>query len=182
MTDTSPLFDRHHEGLTDKLRFILMRDTRNHQWVSEAWLRVDDGLRHQVMRWHKRPRLTEILAECKGTGFFSKRPYTLAQACDGSISAPVMALYADFCHARGLDPVTLLRRAYDDEDDCSPESLQRLRTIAERERTAFPATWHTQAVDGLLVSLHEINYHQLAALVEDCARHAAVREPERTAA
>ena len=116
MTDSTPMFDRHHERLIHNMSFTIMRDTRNNQWVTEAWCLVDGGLRHQVMRWHTRPRVTEIRTECSGTGFFSKRPYTLGQACDGSISAPVIALYADFCKARGLDAVALLQRAYPDED------------------------------------------------------------------
>lgn len=181
MTDSTPMFDRHHEGLIHNMSFTIMRDTRNNQWVTEAWCLVDGGLRHQVMRWHTRPRVTEIRTECSGTGFFSKRPYTLGQACDGSISAPVIALYADFCKARGLDAVALLQRAYPDEDAWDIETFTRTRADADWQGTNFPAVWNAKAVQGLLASLTEINYHQLIGIVEDCANNNRAHAHARTA-
>ena len=178
-------FDRSHERTIDDTHFVLMRDTRNQQWVSEAWVRATAGLRHQVMRWHKRPRITEIRAECVGAGFFTKRPYVLGQACDGSIDAPVMALYADFCRARKLDPIKLLQLAYDDESDCTLESFAVMRLLADWQGTVFPKRWDSRAIAGLLTSLHAINYHQLTELVEqhDHSRHSrAPRTPHKEAA
>lgn len=164
-------FDRCHQRTIGELRFCICRDRRaddtgNHQWVTEAWVKQAGGLKHQVMRWHKRPRITEIHIECTGKGFFSKRPYRLAQACDGSITAPVVALYADWCHARSLNAASLMRKAYGADEDWSADDFARARAQAEWEGTAFPQRWDKRAVRGLLESLHEINYHQLAERVE----------------
>ena len=177
MSNDECWFNYLHERTIDDTHFVLMCDTRNQQWVSEAWVRTTGGLRHQVMRWHERPRMTEIRAECIGTGIFTKRPYVLGQACDGSIGAPVMALYADFCRARELDPVKLLQLAYDDELDCTLESFAVTRSLADWQGTTFPKRWDSRAIAGLLTSLHAINYHQLTELVE---KHAHSRH-SRTA-
>lgn len=49
-------------------------------------------------------------------GTVSPRPYRLGQACDGSISAGVMALFHRWCLDRGHSPDALHRLAYRRED------------------------------------------------------------------
>lgn len=166
MSNTEAIFRNVHEHTVGNLRFTLMQDGRSEQWVTEAYLRVDGGIRHQVMRWYKRPRVSEIIAECRNTTFVSPRPYVLGQACDGSIGYAVIALYADFCRARNLDPQCLMHRAYSDEGRSDPKTYTVARQYADWETTTFPKPWDAPAVNGLIESLHEINYHQLATQVE----------------
>ena len=80
----------------------------------------------------------------------------------------MFALFEDFCRAHKLDPIVLLRQAYPDES-YTEQNLHEIRRAADWERTAYQPLWDRTAIDGLLESLHAVNYHELATVVGDIA-------------
>jgi hypothetical protein len=153
---------------TATARLWIGRDRRHGDYLSDCAVKVPGGLRTLVTRWRRPPtaRVVEI-ATLKG-GALSPRPYQLAQACDGSTTDCALALFEDFCTARRLEPAALLKEAYP-EDAVEPAwslpNRRRLREAAAWEGVAYPETWDAAAVRGLVETLHEINYHALAAIV-----------------
>lgn len=108
------------------------------------------------------------LAERTGE-FLSSRPYRLGQACDGTIDSCVLAAFEHGCRALRLDADGLYRQAYTDRDaNDSPPNWARCREFAEWQGgVALPQKWDAAAFAGLGESLHEINYHSLAAVFAD---------------
>jgi|GEM_PF-3313233 len=95
--------------------------------------------------------------------FLSPRPYQLSQGCDGTINACVLAAFKQACDAHGFDANALYQAAYPEHDD-RPPNWEDCRRRAEWEGgVALPPTWDRAALQGLDESLHEINYHSLAA-------------------
>jgi hypothetical protein len=132
-------------------------------------VRQKHEIRYLVERYRGgRPSWHKLREDARQRGIRSPRPYQLGQACDGSITTCVMALFEDFCKARRLDPIVLLRQAYSEESFSSTD-FRVTRSAADWEGTAYPRRWGPKAIDGLLESLHEINYHALAAVVGDIA-------------
>lgn len=156
------------EVRTSTARLWIGRDRRHGDYLSDCAVKVPGGLRTLVTRWRRppTPRVVET-ATLKG-GALSPRPYQLAQACDGSTTDCALALFEDFCTARRVEPAQLLKDAYPEEatdDTWSLPGRRRLREAATWEGVAFPDVWDAAAVRGLVESLHEINYHALAAIV-----------------
>jgi hypothetical protein len=152
----------------DDHQIWLYRDHDRDEYLVEAVVKEPGAIRHLVERVKVNPTNAEIIARCKKRGVLSPRPYRLAQPCDGSITGPVMALFAHYCAVRGLGPVTLMIQAYPDEaGDWTEEDFARSKADAEWEGVAYPSQWNDVAVRGLLDSLGEVNYHSLACVVED---------------
>jgi hypothetical protein len=163
-------FDVIHDGVSPTARIWIARDRRHEDFLTESKVKVPGGIRHLVTRWRGAPTVKAVTAATLTGGFLSARPYQLAQACDGSIGLCALALFEDFCTARRLDPASLVRSAYPEEPRDGTWSLagrRALRRDAEWEGVAFPDAWTPDAVRGLIESLHEINYHALASVVQD---------------
>jgi hypothetical protein len=134
--------------------------------VFEGFVKCDDGVRHLVHRYEK-VTLHQAALDTLEHGTFSPRPYRLAQACDGSINECALALFVNFCNAIRCAPDTLFRTAY--PDDRQLPVWREIVSAADWQGVHYPAHWNTEAVAGLLESLHAVNYHQLAAVVgEHC--------------
>lgn len=141
---------------------------RHEDYLSDSAVKVPGGLRTLVTRWRRPPTPRVVETATLNGGALSPRPYQLAQAGDGSITDCVLALFEDFCTARRAEPAALMREAYPDEAADEAWSLparRRLRDAAAWEGVACPDTWDPAAVRGLVESLHEINYHAVAAVV-----------------
>jgi hypothetical protein len=97
---------------------------------------------------------------------FSKRPYQLSQACDGTIDDCVNALFITFCQHRGLDSEAIYKKAYPEEDSCYDSKYRKKVLVrAAMQGVAFPKIWGEAEIQGLCESLHEINNHQLVAML-----------------
>src|SRR5581483_1889503 len=157
-------------------RIWLAHDDEHNEWLAEVIVREKHEIRHLVERYSgSRPSWHQVRQDALRRGIHSPRPYQLGQASDGSITTCVMALFKDFCKARRLDAVVLLRKACR-EKSFSSTDFRRIRRAADWEGTAYPRRWGPAAIDGLLKSLHEINYHTLAEVVGDLG---STRERER---
>ena len=100
---------------------------------------------------------------------FSKRPYKLAQGCDGTIDGCVFALLYKYCQVKNLDLVEIYNKAYPEEkrDRMTLAGLNRIVRGGKKQGVEYPEIWNNEAFLGLIDSLHEINNHSLASLVEE---------------
>jgi len=163
---------------TPEARFWLAQDVRSTEWVAEVYVRRPDSVLYFVWRYRtrRRPTWNRLYRDACRHGRPSPRPYLLAQPCDGSITTCVIALFFDFCKARHLDPISLLTQAYPEEPVYAQQDVLSIRERADWEGTAFPRQWNSEALNGLLESLHAVNYHSLAGVItESIADTAAQR-------
>jgi hypothetical protein len=153
---------------THNVQYWIAHDDNRQEWLAEVIIRRPSGILYFVHRYAgERPARGTLYRDARRHGHFSSRPYQLAQACDGSIGSCVLALFSAFCQARQFDPIALLQLAYPDEPAYAAQDFVRIRRQADWEHTAYPIRWDPLAIAGLLESLHEINYHSLAGVVDD---------------
>ncbi|WP_013335117.1 hypothetical protein [Gloeothece verrucosa] len=139
----------------------------NENYLVEAFFKVAGGIHHLVRRYKKKPSVKQILRYTK-KAIFSKRPYTPGQACDGSITSPVVALFKNFCDYFNLNPTELYQQAYPNHETISLDRYEKIVEFAQWQGgVEYPATWDRTARLGLIESLREINYHSLNELVID---------------
>jgi hypothetical protein len=153
---------------THNVQYWIAHDDNRQEWLAEVIVRRPKGILYLVHRYRgDRPARRVLYRDACRHGHFSSRPYQLAQACDGSIGSCVLALFIAFCEARQFDPISLLQRAYPEEPSYTEQDFIEIRRQADWQHTAYPARWDRPAIGGLLESLHEINYHSLAGVVDD---------------
>ena len=140
---------------------------------SEAWLRPGDNAKMRTDITQVRGGIVEELYidGQRVLRTFSKRPYTLGQACDGTIDVCVLALFISYCQTKGLDPQKLYHEAYSDVEQDYFNKTQQENWImeAKQQGVIYPKCWGRTAYDGLLESLTEINNHSLRSGLEDLA-------------
>lgn len=120
------------------------------------------GIKYLVWRYERGVSLATAKADLLEHGYFSPRPYQLAQACDGTITSCALALFIRFCRDCGHDAEALMRAAYPNE---KRGDLDEIAVFADWQGVAYPAQWDDAAKAGLLESLHAVNYHSLASEV-----------------
>lgn len=98
---------------------------------------------------------------------FSKRPYRLGQACDGTIDDCVYGLLLLFCRDRHLSLEHLLAEAYPHAEPFSKRHQEAALERALAQGIHIPDCWDDEAVQGLLDSLTEINHHSLVGVLTD---------------
>ena len=94
--------------------------------ILEGFVKTGDALKHLV--WGVADsRLDTAVDLVLRYGKTVRRPYRLGGACDGSIDAPVMALFLDFCRRHGLAPTSFTpwptrttRRSHETRSPTSP--------------------------------------------------------------
>jgi hypothetical protein len=160
------------DSLGQQHRVFISRDGDRGDYLVEADVKAEGGIRHCIYRTPDKTTVIDVLNLVRRSGRselpISPRPYQLAQACDGSIVSPVLALFVRFCESRGLDPTIIMVGAYPDESsEWHVEYFRKIVEEAEWQGVAYPACWDSAAVAGLVESLHAINYHQLAGLIGD---------------
>lgn len=130
---------------------------------------LDDGetLKHLVFTVDD-TKLATAVDLTRRYGRVISRPYLLGGACDGSISAPVFALYLDFCARHGLDAQALYAEAYPEDGALEPESNT---TFAHWQGVRIPHIWTAACYKGLLKSLTEVNNHMLRSVLAEAAEH-----------
>ena len=131
----------------------------------EGFLKEDGSLKHLVSTVDDTKLITAVDLVWR-YGRVIRRPYVLSQACDGSISAPVFALYLDFCTRHDLDAQALHTEAYPEDEVLEPE---RITTFAHWQGVQIPHTWSAACFLGLLESLTEINCSTLRSTLDEAA-------------
>lgn len=131
----------------------------------DGYVKVPGGLKHFVGR-PPDTRLTTALHLTLTHGFFSNRPYRLAGRCDGSINAPVLALYLDLCTRHELDAQALYAEAYPGERALEGEAIT---SFALWQGVLIPHTWTAACFRGLLESLTQINHLTLVGVLDEAA-------------
>ena len=158
-----------HEELSDNFNILVCFDINSPNNISHPILldgcqKVEDGIKYLVRRYQKFD-LALCYQDILEYGSFSKRPYQLAQACDGSIATCVLALFYHFCQVKQLSAFGLLKLAYPLEEQDMNFSI--IKKCAEWEGVIYPVRWNKKAFSGLLESLTEINYHSLVEVLSD---------------
>lgn len=133
--------------------------------VLEGFVKTGDALKYLVWQVDDRD-LTNTVGLTLRYGRVVRRPYVLGQACDGSISAPVMALYLDFCIRHGLDAQALYAEAYPEAEMLEEDAIT---AFAHWQGVRLPHTWTAACFSGLLESLTEINCSTLRSILNDAA-------------
>jgi hypothetical protein len=131
----------------------------------ESFVKTGDAFKYLVWQVDDRD-LTNVISLTLRYGRVVRRPYVLGQACDGSISAPVMALYLDFCIRHGLDAQALYAEAYPEAAMLEEDAID---TFAKWQGVRLPHTWTAACFSGLLESLTEINCSTLRSILNDAA-------------
>jgi hypothetical protein len=98
---------------------------------------------------------------------FSKRPYRLGQASDGTIDACVYGLLILYCRDCHLDLQELVATAYPDRESFPWNEQEAILERALAQGIVIPKQWDSKAFTGLLDSLTEINNHALVALLTE---------------
>lgn len=130
--------------------------------VFEGYAKCPGGIKFLVWRYEIGVSLATAKADLLEHGYFSSRPYQLAQACDGTVTSCALALFVRFCRDCDHDAEAVMRAAYPKE---KPRDLNRSVTFADWQGVTYPKQWDEAAKAGLLASLHAVNYHSLAGEV-----------------
>ncbi len=138
---------------------------KNEPVLLDGYKKVRGGIQYFVQRYQQFD-LNVCYQDIAKHGYFSKRPYQLAQPCDASIDSCVLALYYKFCQAKRLSPYKLLSLAYPDEN-VEDYNFATIKKMADWQGVAYPVRWSKKAFEGLLESLTEINYHSLVNVMAD---------------
>ncbi len=133
--------------------------------VLEGFVKSGDTLKHLVWQVDD-AELSTARDLVLRYGHTLQRPYRLGGLCDGSITAPVFALYLDFCSRHGLDAQALLSAAYADADELEPEAVA---TFAHWQGVQIPHTWTEACFANLLTSLDDTNHRSLGEQLENAA-------------
>ena len=136
--------------------------------ILEGFVKTGDALKHLVLGVEN-SCLKAAVGLVLRYGRRVKRPYRLGGACDGSIDAPVMALFLDFCARHGLDAAVLYARAYPDD---RPLEQGASADFARWQGVLIPYAWTAACFAGLLESLTEINNHTLRGVLDEAAEGA----------
>ncbi|MHB1546121.1 MAG: hypothetical protein ACYCSB_01275 [bacterium] len=147
------------EIFSDEFYVWIGEDDRRdlHEYVVIGFKKVKGGVKHLVYRY-KDLNIEKIKTDIAEYGNFSKRPYSLAQACDGSIDCAVAALYYSFCKAKNINAAELYKKAYPDGE---PPDYKEVCKYADWEGVEYPEKWDKGAYEGLIESLTEVNNHSL---------------------
>jgi hypothetical protein len=135
--------------------------------VFEGFIKVAGGIKHLINRY-KEISIAQAFSDTLQYGFLSPRPYQLAQSCDGSITECALALFLAFCRSTGHSPDELYGLAYPERETlpCWSE----IQIMAEWQGVDYPQQWGEREKAGLLESLHEINNHALAGIVDELGK------------
>lgn len=140
-------------------------DTEKRVYISEIFLKTNGG----ILNYYERERdfnLNRLIDKASGEGIYSPRPYLPGQACDGTIEAPVLALFHNYCTRQGINPQDLIDKAYPLEKD-DPVNFDDIILFARWQGVFIPFEWNKAYTLKLLDSLTEINYHSLVSVISD---------------
>ncbi len=154
------------EELTDTHSVMVFEFPREKEYVAEVYIKDKGFLWYGVMRYGRMPTKPIIFRDTYAMKNKSPRPYKPGQHCDGSITAPALHLYNQLCKIMDIDPIALYNEAYDDHI-FTAEQLDETIRFAEWQGVEIIYEWNQNVIEAVLESLHEVNMHQLANLVEE---------------
>ena len=139
-------------------------------FLTEAFVKADNqkDVHYLIHRSFAKPSVAQVVSLAKQK-LISPRPYQLGQACDGSITSCVLALFHSFCLYAQLEPVVLHREAYleREKDDFQDLDFSEILPFANWQGVEYPTIWGEEEYKGLQESLTEINYHSLANILDE---------------
>jgi hypothetical protein len=154
------------DELTDNHSVTVVQDPRREEYVAEVFIKDNGFLWYAVLRYGFQPTLARLFQDTYALNCKSPRPYMPGQACDGSITSPVFHLYNQLCTHLELDPITLYNEAYDDHV-FTCDQLNENIAFAEWQEVETIRQADADTVAKVIESIHEVNMHQLANLLEE---------------
>jgi hypothetical protein len=154
------------DELTETHSITVIEFPREKEYVAEVFIKDEGFVWYSVKRYSYLPTKSIIFRDTYAMNCKSPRPYKPGQACDGSITAPALHLYAQMCKALQSDPIALYSKAYEDSI-FTEEQLSEIIRFAEWQGVEVIYDWNSSVMDLVLESLHEINYHQLANVLDE---------------
>lgn len=156
--------------ISDSYYNIYTETENGKMFLIEAFVKADNqkDLHYLIYRSLAKPRVDQIVSLAKQKSI-SPRPYQLGQACDGSITSCVLALFHSFCLYAQLNPGQFYREAYSEreKDNFRDLDFKAILPFANWQGVKYPRIWGKDEYEGLLESLTEINYHSLANLLDE---------------
>ena len=154
------------EEQTDTMYLSITQPSNRSDKIVEVFIKERRYVWYAVLSYSRVPSKSIIIRDTYATKCKSPRPYKPGQACDGSITACVYHLYNQLCVAWGLDPLALYSEAYDDVI-LTKDQFNEILRFAEWEGVYVVDRWTSVLIEMTLESLHEVNMHQLANLLEE---------------
>jgi hypothetical protein len=154
------------DELTDTHSLTVMEFPRDREYVAEVYIKDKGFIWYAVMRYQRLPTKSLIFRDTYAMHCKSPRPYKPAQLCDGSITAPALHLYNPLCKVMDIDPIALYNEAYDDHI-FTHEQLAEILRFAEWQGVEVIYEWSQAVISKVIESLHEVNMHQLASIIEE---------------
>lgn len=153
------------DELTETHSLLVVEYPREREYVAEVFIKDEGFLWYSVRRYGYLPTKSIIFRDTYAFKCKSPRPYKPGQHCDGSVTAPAIHLYNQLCTIKGIDPIALYNEAYDDSIYTHDQLAEAIR-FAEWQGVEIIFHWTEEVIEGIMESLHEINLHQLANLLE----------------
>jgi len=159
---------------TPEFRVWMTFEDLRGEWIAELFAHARGGI-HHATHWYRgeRPTLTILRRDVYRGGTWSPRPYEIGQRGDSSTTSCVLALFAQYCTTKGLQPVEVMSRIYPAERIYVDHIFADIREQAMWEGVSWPATWDESCIRSLIESLHDIQHAGLAQLIESMAQDGA---------
>lgn len=154
------------DELTETYSLMVCEFPRDKEYVAEVYIKDEGFVWYGVMRYRRFPLKSTIFRDTYAMKCKSPRPYKPGQPCDGSITAPALHLYNQLCTVIGIDPVAIYNEAYEDHIFTGQQLAETIR-FAEWQGVEVIYQWNQQVIEDVLESLHEVNMHQLANVLEE---------------
>lgn len=154
------------DELTESHSITLIEFPRDKEYVAEVFIKDDGFLWYSVRRYSYFPTKSILIRDAYALNCKSPRPYKPGQSCDGSITAPAIHLYKQLCVALQADPILVYNKAYEDSIFTEGQ-LAEISLFAEWQGVEIITKWDSKAINLVLESLHEVNYHQLANALDE---------------
>lgn len=149
-----------YAGRDDTLDLVV--DSLRGQFRAVGLRKVEGGVKNYIA-WYDTYNLGEIRRDALTEHLtFAPRPYTVGQACDGTVDACALAMFILCCEALGLDPVAIYRAAYESELD-----KDAVLSFARWQGLELPERWDDETIEQMCEGLHAVNNHYFVQLFEE---------------
>lgn len=164
--------------LTKTYYVALDYDTHSDTFQTLCLVKSRGGLYYWIATHKVEPEIGMVVNKARHMRCFSKRPYSLEQRCDASVTAPVFYLYHQFCQEAGLNAKDLYNQVYG-EDVLTVYELEKCLLLAEWQGVKIISEWNDATFRLLYRRLRDVRLHLLADALFEIISRKTVLEPLR---
>jgi hypothetical protein len=164
----SPFLTAHPDQLlsharTRSVTHQLAQEPGTGVFVSEAFVRVPNAIRHEIKRWPERPSYGRIILSALESGHLSPRPFRLGQFPDPTLARCLLAAAFAFTDAMRVQPPALLALLFDGQPPTHQETFRRaIHEQAHWEGVTLPYRWSSGDLHSLIDALYEARFQSIA--------------------